>query len=151
MFSAEESALFDLPLRAAAADLVDRWIACIWAHPAFPGGAGVYPPMVPPYEELHGVVHAVEVLNGQRLHVARGVEAAAEAAASLGLPGSGGSDAHVSDLVGKSFTEVDVPSGSRATDVVEAIRAGRVQPGLSKSWAQHHGYDYRDDLRGFLR
>jgi predicted metal-dependent phosphoesterase TrpH len=151
VLSSDETLLAGLPVRARAEDLDDPRLACLWAHPAFPGGASVYPPMVPPYEKLKSVVHAVELLNGRRLHIGSGLLLAADAARSLGLPTTAGSDAHSIDEVGKCFTDVQCSPDAGAAGVVKAIRGGRVSAHLSAAWAELHGYDYRQDLAEFVR
>jgi predicted metal-dependent phosphoesterase TrpH len=151
VFSSDEELLWRLPKRPDAQALADSRLACIWAHPAFPGGAGVYPPMVPDYRELSEFVHAVELLNGRRMHVADGITAAAEAARSLGLPLTSGSDAHTPKEIGKCFTEVNVETEGGTADIVTAIRDGRVEPHLSAPWAAVHGYDYRRELAEFVK
>lgn len=106
--------------------------------------------MVPPYEQLKSVVHGVELLNGRRLHIPNGISLATDAARSLGLPPSAGSDAHTIEEVGKCFTDVQCPPGSTA-EVVKAIRDGRFTAHLSGAWAELHGYDYRQDLAEYVR
>jgi predicted metal-dependent phosphoesterase TrpH len=151
VFSADEDLLRSLPTKPAAEQLADPALACLWAHPAFPGGAGVYPPMVPNHDRMKEFLNAVELLNGRRMHVADGISQAFDAARQLGLPLTAGSDAHRPDEVGKCFTEVEVEDGADTAAVVEAIRAGRVAPHLSAPWATLHGYDYRQELAGFLK
>lgn len=151
VFSADEDLLRSLPEKPTAEQLADAALACLWAHPAFPGGAGVYPPMVPDSGRMKEFLSAVELLNGRRMHVADGISQAADAARQLGLPLTAGSDAHRPDEVGKCFTEVDVDDAADATTVVAAIRAGRVAPHLSAPWAALHGYDYRQELAGFVK
>jgi hypothetical protein len=106
--------------------------------------------MVPPYEKLKGAVHGVEVLNGRRLHIPSGLALAVEAARSLDLPTSAGSDAHAIDEVGKCFTDVQCSPDAGASGVVKAVRAGSFTAHLSNAWAELHGYDYRQDLAEFL-
>lgn len=125
-------------------------VACVWAHPASASGSGVYPPMIPPGERVSGIVHGVEVLNGRHLAFPASIRAAVELAASLGLPSTGGSDAHHARDLGRCFTEIDSSQQDGAAGVIDALRQGAVRPVLSEVWALAHGYDYRDDLRGFL-
>ena len=125
-------------------------IACIWAHPAFLGGSGVHPLTIPPPGEVETVLHAVEVLNGQRLHMASGISRALETAEMLNLPGTGGSDAHRARDIGRCFTEIGCEADGGPAGIIEAIRTGRVRPVLSKIWADLNAYDYRSDLAVFL-
>jgi PHP domain-containing protein len=150
VFSADEDLLWSLPVRPSPGQLADSKLACVWAHPAFPGGASVYPPMVPDYRGLSEFIRGVELLNGRRMHLPEGIAAATEAARSLGLPLTSGSDAHRVDEVGKCFTEISAET-SDATGIVAAIRAGAVRPHLSAPWAEVHGYDYRRELAEFLK
>lgn len=125
-------------------------VACIWAHPAAVAGSGAYPPVVSPGEPASRVVHGVEVLNGRHLAFPATVAAAIELADALGLPYTGGSDAHQLHELGRCATEVGAESDDGAEGAVDAIRRGAVRPVLSRAWAQTHGYDYRDDLKRFL-
>ena len=123
-------------------------VALIWAHPAGwrTGGALITPE--PGDAARH--LHAVEVLNGERLHQTGGVELAEELAAALGLPGCGGSDAHDAEALGRCLTEVEGAGGPEA--FIEGIAGGRARPVLSERWARARGYDYRrPDLVPYLR
>ncbi len=76
-------------------------------------------------------VDAVEVLNSRCLTDGPNNKARA-AATSLGLPQVGGSDCHVPEMVGMSYTEVDVQERSLDA-VLDAIRQGKVSPGGGKT------------------
>ncbi|HJR19884.1 MAG TPA: PHP-associated domain-containing protein [Actinomycetota bacterium] len=122
--------------------------ALVWAHPMGwrLGGA-----MIPP-DPSRGAehLHAVEVLNGERLHQTDGVELAAKLASSLGLPSCGGSDAHDARALGRCLTEV--PGAGDPAAFIEGLAAGDARPVLSRRWAQARGYDYvRSDLTPYLR
>jgi len=122
--------------------------ALIWAHPAGWRTGGT---MIPP-DPSRGAeyLHAVEVLNGERLHQEGGVELAAGLAAQLGLPGCGGSDAHDAPALGRCLTEVERADGTE--EFIEGVAAGRGRPVLSERWALARGYDYRrPDLIPYLR
>lgn len=152
VFSADLDLLFGLSRLVAPNDPVfDRNdVACVWAHPAAAAGSGAYPPMVPPGETAGRLVHGVEVLNGKHLAFGASVEAATGLAASLGVASTGGSDAHEIADLGRCFTEIQAGSGSGVSEVIAAMRRGAMRPVLSKAWAHAHGYDYREDLRGYL-
>jgi len=122
--------------------------ALIWAHPAGWRYAGALIPPDPRRGAEH--LHAVEVLNGERLHQPDGVELAQELAEQLHLPGCGGSDAHDAPALGRCLTDVEgaVDEGS----FIECLAAGRARPVLSERWARARGYDYRrSDLVPYLR
>lgn len=76
-------------------------------------------------------VDAVEVLNSRCLTNGPNNKARA-AATSLGLPQVGGSDCHMPEMVGMSYTEVDVQERSLDA-VLDAIRQGKVKPGGGKT------------------
>jgi histidinol phosphatase-like PHP family hydrolase len=117
--------------------------ALVWAHP---GGWRVGWTMVPPdpsrgAEHLHGV----EILNGERLHQADGLEVAARIARELKLAACGGSDAHDVAGVGRCLTEV--PGARSVEELVEAIVAGETRPVLGEAWANANQANYeRTDL-----
>lgn len=125
-------------------------IAIVWAHPAAPSGSSAYAPVSADPERLRGVVHAVEVLNGRHLHFPDAVERAEQLAAQLGVGRSGGSDAHRGEDVGRCFTVIDAVANDGTAGVVEAIRAGRVTPVLSRAWSVSQDYDYRSSLTRYL-
>ena len=76
-------------------------------------------------------VDAVEVLNSRCLTDGPNNKARA-AAISLGLAQVGGSDSHVPEMVGRSYTEIDVQVRSLDA-VLDSIREGRVSPGGGKT------------------
>jgi hypothetical protein len=122
--------------------------ALVWAHPAGwrLGGALIPPEPSRGAEHLHGV----EVLNGERLHQIDGVRLAEGLAASLGLPGCGGSDAHDARALGRCLTEV--PGATDPASFIEGLAAGNARAVLSRRWAEVRGYDYvRSDLTPYLR
>jgi len=69
-------------------------------------------------------IDAVEVLNSRCLtdHSNRKAKKAAE---SLNLPEVGGSDAHIPQMVGQAYTQIEV-SGNTVGAVLSAIREGKV-------------------------
>lgn len=122
--------------------------ALIWAHPAGWRYGGALIPPDPDRGAAH--LHAVEVLNGERLHQPDGVERAQRLADELELPGCGGSDAHDAPALGRCLTDVD-DAGDPAS-FIEGLIAGRCRPVLSERWALARGYDYRrPDLVPYMR
>lgn len=122
--------------------------AVVWAHPAGwrLGGALIPPDPSRGAEYLHGV----EVLNGERLHQTDGVRIAEELAATLALPGCGGSDAHDARALGRCLTEV--AGAGDAGSFIDGLAAGSARAVLSRRWAEVRGYDYvRSDLTPYLR
>ncbi len=100
--------------------------AIVWAHPAAGGGLSrstYYPALA---HQVAPLIDAVEVWNGNWTG-ANYVETAERLAHTLGLPATGGSDAHASDRIGVCTTEIDGGVDSTA-DVVAAIKAGAVAP-----------------------
>src|SRR5262249_32647771 len=67
------------------------------------------------------LVDAVGVLNGASTD--RENDLAAQVAAHLGLPGTGGSDAHYAEDVGRAVTRFEQPIGDEQA-LIAAIRAG---------------------------
>jgi PHP domain-containing protein len=122
--------------------------ALIWAHPAGWRYGGTLIPPNPARGSEH--LHAVEVLNGERLHQPDGVSLAQELAGRLGLPACGGSDAHDAAALGRCLTEVE--DAADPGSFIEGLAAGNARPVLSERWAQARGYDYRrSDLVPYLR
>ena len=70
---------------------------------------------------------AIEVYNS-RLLTGRGNRRARRFAEVRGLPMTAGSDAHIAEMVGQAVTHLD-PEEPTAEGVVDAIRAGRTEPG----------------------
>jgi hypothetical protein len=122
--------------------------ALIWAHPAgWRTGGTLIPPDPTKGAEY---LHAVEVLNGERLHQTGGVELAETLAERLGIPGCGGSDAHDAPALGRCLTEV--PGANSPAELIEGVAAGNARPVLSERWGRARGYDYRrPDLVPYLR
>ncbi|MGD0998254.1 MAG: PHP domain-containing protein [Thermoleophilia bacterium] len=100
--------------------------AMVWVHPGAGGGrsGSLYHPGLT--EHVAPLIDAVEVWNGNWTD-ARYVAAAERLVDTLGLPATGGSDAHRVDRVGHCVTEIDGDVRSTA-DVVAAIRSGAVAP-----------------------
>ena len=105
--------------------------AMVWVHPAAGGGrsGSAY------YQGLERMVadsiHAVEVFNGSWLGE-KYVQAAEQIAGQLGLPRTGGSDAHDPAELMACYTELPDPVRSTA-DVVDAIKRGRTVPHRRKA------------------
>ncbi len=74
---------------------------------------------------------AVEVLNSRCVTDGPNNKAR-NAAQELGFPMVGGSDSHEAEMVGRSYTNIDVESGT-VEDVLAAIRQGRTSPGGGKT------------------
>lgn len=141
----------ELPKSLSVQELKDlSGVARIWAHPAAPAGSSAYAPNVPDAGELTAALEAAEVLNGRHLQFASAVSSAAAFASANGLARSGGSDAHRRVDVGRCFTWVEAPSSAGVEGVIQAIKAGKIEPGLSMKWAADHGYEYRSDLADYL-
>jgi predicted metal-dependent phosphoesterase TrpH len=122
--------------------------ALVWAHPAGWRYGGALIPPDPARGAEH--LHAVEVLNGERLYQPDGVSLARDLAERLGLPGCGGSDAHDAAALGRCLTEV--PGASDPVSFIEGLAAGGGRPVLSERWAAARGYHYRrPDLVPYLR
>jgi predicted metal-dependent phosphoesterase TrpH len=96
------------------------------------GGIAIVPH--PFQESRHGVgsnveetelatADAIEVYNS-RLITGRSNRQATRFADRVGMPAIAGSDAHVSDMVGRAVTNVDAPSRS-VQDILDAVVAGR--------------------------
>ena len=77
-------------------------------------------------EQVSMLIDAVEVWNGNWTDD-QYVDTAARIAHDLGLPATGGSDAHRADRIGRCATEIEGDVRSTA-DVVAAIKAGTVAP-----------------------
>ena len=71
-------------------------------------------------------IDAVEVFNSRSLFNAANRKALAEAK-RLGIPGVAGSDAHIPEMVGQAYTEIDA-SENTVEAVLRAIREGKVAP-----------------------
>lgn len=120
--------------------------ALVWAHPA---GWRVAGAMVAP-DSSKGVehVHAVEVLNGERLWQLDGVTIAEHLAREAGAGTTGGSDAHRADAAGRCLTVAE--NARDAREAIEAIRAKATRPLLGRGWAVRHGHVYqRPDLGAY--
>jgi predicted metal-dependent phosphoesterase TrpH len=98
----------------------------VWVHPAAGGGRSgslYYSGLA---QEVAPLIEAVEVWNGNWSD-ARYVGVAQRLVRTLGLPATGGSDAHRVDRIGCCATEIDGDVRSTA-DVVAAIKSGAVAP-----------------------
>jgi hypothetical protein len=121
-------------------------VALVWAHPAGWRVAGAVIPPDPSKGASH--LHAVEVLNGERLWQPGGVETAARLARELGLAGCGGSDAHDAGVAGRCLTAAD--GATDAASFIESVRGGASRPLLGRAWAEREGVVYRrEDLTEF--
>jgi predicted metal-dependent phosphoesterase TrpH len=100
--------------------------AVVWVHPAAGGGrsgAAYYPSLE---RVVAPVVDAVELYNGAWLG-RRYIDEARRIADELGLPTTGGSDAHRAEDIMACYTEI--PGTVRSTaDVVAALKHGLVTP-----------------------
>lgn len=100
--------------------------AIVWVHPAAGGGRSgslYYSGLA---QEVAPLIDAVEVWNGNWSDP-RYVGLAQRLVHTLGLPATGGSDAHRVELIGRCVTEFDGDVSSTA-DVVTAIKSGTVAP-----------------------
>jgi predicted metal-dependent phosphoesterase TrpH len=149
VLSIDEDFLGRLPRRVTdAGDLVQPNVALIWAHPGAPSGSSAYAINLPDDRPFRDFVHGVEILNGRHLHFPQAVEVARSLKESTGSGGTGGSDAHIAQDVGRAFTLIDADRDVAAT--IDAIRDGKVRPVLSAAWAETHDYHYRPSLEEFL-
>ncbi len=108
------------------ADTVPKDAAVVWVHPGAGGGrsGSAYYPGIE--NMVAGVVDAVEVFNGSWLGD-RYVRIAEQIAGSLGVPRTGGSDAHDPSELMACYTELP-DSVTSTADVVQALRSGRAMP-----------------------
>ncbi len=70
---------------------------------------------------------AIEVCNGKTVNRPSICEMLGAAARNMGLPGTGGSDAHIPSDVGRSYTAFRVPVYSNK-DLVAAVKSGVLYP-----------------------
>ena len=105
--------------------------AVVWVHPAAGGGRSGSTFYSGLADLVAPTIDAVEVWNGN-WSGRRYVETAERIADELGLPATGGSDAHQADRIGCCATEVEGEVTSTA-DVVAAIKAGAVRPVVPRS------------------
>lgn len=102
--------------------------AVVWVHPAAGGGrsgAAYYRSLE---QTVAPVVDAVELYNGTWLD-RRYVDEARRIADELGVPTTGGSDAHRPEHIMACYTEIPGTVASTA-DVVTALKVGIVSAGL---------------------
>ena len=97
------------------------------AHPVrFPSGIGVE-------NSANKSFDAIEVLNGGNSR--RSNRKASNLAASLGKPGTAGSDAHKIEEIGKSYVVIE--DASSESDILDALKSGRARTGgRSRSCAE---------------
>jgi predicted metal-dependent phosphoesterase TrpH len=100
--------------------------AIVWVHPAAGGGRSGSIYFSGLAEQVAPLIDAVEVWNGNWTD-ARYVDEAKRLARTLGLPATGGSDAHRVDRITRCTTEIEGDIHSTA-DVVAAIKSGTVAP-----------------------
>jgi predicted metal-dependent phosphoesterase TrpH len=93
--------------------------AMILAHPLRPAAVPLR------WEDLPGLFHAVEVLNGSDANAANAY--LVSLAQQLGIAGVAGSDAHAPGVVGSVATRFSVPVRTEM-ELVREIRAGRCEP-----------------------
>lgn len=86
-------------------------------------------------KDVHGLA-ALEVCSGKHLSHPAICQSLGNLARSMGLPGIGGSDAHVPHDVGCSYTVFRTPIRSNG-DLVEAIRRGWVHPENRAGFCHH--------------
>lgn len=101
------------------------------AHPYKLEGNGPFDfgPSVSVDVRVKGLVglKALEICNGKQLRFPTVCEILGAYAHSIGLPGTGGSDAHVPDEVGRSYTAFRSPVYS-GKDLVREILRGNIHP-----------------------
>ena len=100
--------------------------AVIWVHPVAGGGRSGSIYYAGLAERVAPLIDAVEVWNGNWTET-RYVEGARRIAEALGLPMTGGSDAHRVERIGRCVTEIAGEVTSTA-DVVAAIKKGALTP-----------------------
>lgn len=120
-----------------AQDLVDRVNrlggVVIPAHPYVIAGSSGSPywwdPVITVDERVRTIsgLGAIEVCNGKQLKYPTICEALGSLARSMGIPGTGGSDAHIPSDVGRSYSVFRTPVYSNQ-DLVRAVRAGLLHP-----------------------
>jgi predicted metal-dependent phosphoesterase TrpH len=93
--------------------------ALVLAHPTRAPGFGR------PWDEARRMFAALECFNGDDHH--RGSEYVLDLARTLGLPGTGGSDAHSLPAVGRRVTRFDRPIHTER-DLIDALRDGACRP-----------------------
>jgi predicted metal-dependent phosphoesterase TrpH len=79
-----------------------------------------------PEREIGQIFDAMEVVNSSAVPFSFSVRKNLRIAAKLGLPQTGGSDAHCASEVGMAYTMVDADGG--VDEVVKAIKNGAVTP-----------------------
>ncbi len=105
--------------------------AVVWVHPTAGGGRSRSVYYTGLEREVANLIDAVEVYNGNWLGK-RYVTEAEAIAKRLGLPRTGGSDAHEADRIMRCSTEF--PDSIRSTaDVVAAIKRGHTTPHRRRS------------------
>lgn len=100
--------------------------AIVWVHPAAGGGRSGSTYYWGLADQVAPLIDAIEVWNGNWSE-ARYVDEAKRIARTLGLPATGGSDAHRVERIGRCATEIEGDVRSTA-DVVAAIKSGTLAP-----------------------
>lgn len=85
-------------------------------------------------EVLSANLDAVEVANAAQWPFGYIMGRNESLASRLGIPVTGGSDSHIPETIGRSYTVVDTDS-REIDDILKAIKAGRTKPfGMGTSW-----------------
>ena len=104
-----------------------------------------------PEERLDGGFDAMEVVNASAVPFHYSVRKNRRLAVGLGLPQTGGSDAHYGPEVGMGYSLVDADAAGGVDEVVEAIRKGAVKPcGKGIPWSMRVKREFLD-IRRWLR
>ncbi len=127
-----------------AQDLIDRVNlmggVVVPAHPyvisCSHGSPYCWDPLITVDDRVEGLrnIAALEVCNGKQLAYPCICEMLGALARDMGLPGTGGSDAHIPSDVGRSYTVFRTPVYSNA-DLVRAVKSGLLHP-------KNHGIVY---------
>lgn len=108
--------------------------AVVPAHPYIVECNGLYDvnPRISIDERIRGLdgMSAIEVCNGKAIKYPSVCHMLSDYAKSVGLPGIGGSDAHIPEHVGRAYTVFRAPIHS-SQGLVAAIKAGGFYPRVS--------------------
>jgi predicted metal-dependent phosphoesterase TrpH len=108
--------------------------AVVPAHPYIAECNGLYDvnPRISVDERIRGLdgISAIEVCNGKAAKYPAICHMLSDYAKSVGLPGTGGSDAHVPERVGRAYTVFRTPIHSSQA-LVTAIESGEFYPRVS--------------------
>ena len=92
-------------------------------------------------KELDQDFDAIEVTNASAIPFGHSVRENKKIAKRLGLPGTGGSDAHHAPEIGMAYTDVDAESSVEA--VLKAVQNGAVKPfGRAIPWSMRLKREY---------